>query len=228
MPKHRTAIHGRSFPFELMPIVLVQTPVEYHTGRVMRRVGSLGTETGTSVPVTFQRFIDNSLSNREGQAQMSDWRLDHEVIDLDDRNRQDIDTEPHQGTYPACSKLEEPRRGLLNIRFIKASTAKRGFILLWPIMYLRSGISRNIYKALQQKLSCVAVPWVPEGDPSLQRLINEIVLGEETGEDGQGRIFLSFQALLERDERMWCRHRSDRSDGAQHIKSWSCASKLRV
>ena len=52
----------------------------------------------------------------------------------------------------------------------------------------------SLLKSLQQKMSCVSVPWVPEGDPNLRRLINEIVLGEETDEDGQGgfSLILSF------------------------------------
>ena len=44
----------------------------------------------------------------------------------------------------------------------------------------------SLLKALQQRLTCVSVPWLSGNLPVGSRLVNEIVLGEETDEDGQG------------------------------------------
>lgn len=38
----------------------------------------------------------------------------------------------------------------------------------------------SLLKYLQACCSCVTVPWVPIGDPTLRRLVNDIVLGEES------------------------------------------------
>ena len=44
----------------------------------------------------------------------------------------------------------------------------------------------SLLKALQKGLCCVDVPWLPPLDQSASRMINEIVLAEESDKDGQG------------------------------------------
>ncbi len=50
-----------------------------------------------------------------------------------------------------------------------------------------------LLKALQRELTCIRVPWVPTADPEARRLINEIVLGEESDEDGEGGYLSHFE-----------------------------------
>ena len=55
----------------------------------------------------------------------------------------------------------------------------------------------SLLKSLQRQLCCVTLPWVPPADPESARLVNEIVLGEETDEDGRGGHASHFELYLE-------------------------------
>jgi hypothetical protein len=44
----------------------------------------------------------------------------------------------------------------------------------------------SLLKALQRRVCCVDVPWTPPADPAACRLVNEIVLGEESDLDDEG------------------------------------------
>src|SRR6266704_4200354 len=46
----------------------------------------------------------------------------------------------------------------------------------------------SLLKTLQRRLTCVQVPWVPSGPTGSRRLINDIVLVEESDERGGGFI----------------------------------------
>ena len=53
-----------------------------------------------------------------------------------------------------------------------------------------------LLKALQRRLTCPTVPWLPVGDPQTRRLINEIVLSEESDELPDGRVLSHFELYL--------------------------------
>ncbi len=54
----------------------------------------------------------------------------------------------------------------------------------------------SLLKSLQRRLSCVDVPWVPVGDPYLRRLVNDIVMSEETDEDSPEGYSSHFELYL--------------------------------
>jgi len=54
----------------------------------------------------------------------------------------------------------------------------------------------SILKSLQRKLTCINTPWVPRGYSISSRLINEIVLDEETDIDPSGGYTSHFETYL--------------------------------
>lgn len=62
----------------------------------------------------------------------------------------------------------------------------------------------SLLKVLQRRLCCVEVPWLSPADGQTARFINEIVLGEESDEDGHGGYASHFELY----------HRSMRGCGA--------------
>jgi hypothetical protein len=55
---------------------------------------------------------------------------------------------------------------------------------------------QSLLKAMQQKLTCTAVPWLPTPDPEARRLVNEIVLDEESDELPGGGYASHFELYL--------------------------------
>ncbi len=54
-----------------------------------------------------------------------------------------------------------------------------------------------LLKALQRIVTSVDIAWVPRGDPETRRLINEIVVAEESDELPDGRYLSHFELYLE-------------------------------
>ena len=92
--------------------------------------------------------------------------------------------------------LNEARHRLLNhhlYELLSGAEAVRHFMgkhvfCVWDFQCL--------LKALQKHLSCMQVPWFPTSDPEARRMINEMVLNEESDKDGKGGYTSHFELYL--------------------------------
>ncbi len=60
----------------------------------------------------------------------------------------------------------------------------------------------SLLKSLQTSLTCTTAPWVPVGNADTRYLINEIVLGEESDVDAQGKRTSHFELYLQAMQQM--------------------------
>ena len=91
--------------------------------------------------------------------------------------------EPYRGTLLHHSLYEK----LHSIEAIQTFMTYHAFAV-WDFM--------SLVKALQQKLTCTTIPWVPVGSTSTRRLINEIVLGEESDIDASGNPVSHYELYI--------------------------------
>lgn len=56
---------------------------------------------------------------------------------------------------------------------------------------------QSLLKAMQQRLTCTTVPWLPTPDPEARRLVNEIVLDEESDALPDGGAASHFELYLD-------------------------------
>ena len=56
---------------------------------------------------------------------------------------------------------------------------------------------QSLLKAMQQRLTCTSIPWLPTADREARRLVNEIVLDEESDELPEGGHASHFELYLE-------------------------------
>ncbi len=56
---------------------------------------------------------------------------------------------------------------------------------------------QSLLKALQRLVTCVEVPWIPTPDPEARRLVNEIVLDEESDQAPAGGYLSHFEIYLQ-------------------------------
>lgn len=111
--------------------------------------------------------------------------MTHEVVEINAEaiHRLEAKIAPMQAKL-ACHPLYTEVRNVQDLKFFMGNHV----YCVWDFM--------SLLKSLQTSLTCVSVPWFVQGSRISRRLINEIVLGEESDEI-DGRIISHLELYQE-------------------------------
>ncbi len=94
----------------------------------------------------------------------------------------------------ACEPL---RQNLLNHSIYGSLTGLPAMRLFMELHVYAVWDFMSLLKTLQQHLTCVKSPWIPPADPVAARMVNQIVLGEESDIDTSGNPASHFDLYLQ-------------------------------
>ena len=102
-----------------------------------------------------------------------------------------------QASRPATIDLGDARERLVRHRIYKLVNSAARLRRFMESHVFAVWDFQSLLKAMQQRLTCTSVPWVPTPDPEARRLVNEIVLDEESDELPEGGSASHFELYLD-------------------------------
>ena len=102
------------------------------------------------------------------------WFLKNDILKILDATQEERDKLQNHKIYQSISNINQLQIFMSNHVFA-----------VWDFM--------SILKSLQSKLTCVSIPWIPSGKGTPARLVNEIVIEEESDMDPHGQHMSHFE-----------------------------------
>lgn len=99
-------------------------------------------------------------------------------------------------TQPISAQLESQRQALHAHPLTGALLSLDAWRTFMQVHVFAVFDFMSLLKRLQLEFTCTTLPWRPPAHPEAARLINEIVLGEETDLDAEGRPSSHFELYL--------------------------------
>ena len=102
-----------------------------------------------------------------------------------------------QAPRPASIDLGDARERLVRHRIYKLVNSAARLRRFMESHVFAVWDFQSLLKAMQQRLTCTSVPWLPTPDAEARRLVNEIVLDEESDELPEGGSASHFELYLD-------------------------------
>ena len=102
------------------------------------------------------------------------WFLKNDILKILDATQEERDKLQNHNIYQSIKDINQLQIFMSNHVFA-----------VWDFM--------SILKSLQSKLTCVTIPWIPSGKGTPSRLVNEIVVEEESDMDPHGQHMSHFE-----------------------------------
>tara|TARA_B100000902_G_scaffold398522_1_gene465583 strand:- start:6649 stop:7395 length:747 start_codon:yes stop_codon:yes gene_type:complete len=94
-------------------------------------------------------------------------------------------------------KIQPYKDEIINHRLYKKLNSIKDISILMEHHVYAVWDFMSLLKALQTELTCTSHPWKPTGDPQIRRLINSIVLEEESDVDANGNPASHYEMYID-------------------------------
>ena len=101
------------------------------------------------------------------------------------------------GSPPRSVDLGDSRERLVSHRLYRLVDSPERLRAFMAMHVFAVWDFQSLLKAMQQRLTCTSLPWLPTADPEARRLVNEIVLEEESDELPDGGHASHFELYLD-------------------------------
>ena len=112
-------------------------------------------------------------------------------LSIEKSSPQAVQKENHQRLKLEKS-LETTRALIMNHRLYERISNEKQICIFMEYHIFSVWDFQSLIKSLQKQLTCVSTPWLPTKDTEARRLMNEIILDEESGPHPDGGFASHF------------------------------------
>ena len=127
-----------------------------------------------------------TLSSIDSADSLFTEKLSHQIVLKENPRRLKLE-----------KSLEATRAEIMNHRLYETISNEKQICTFMEYHIFSVWDFQSLIKSLQKQLTCVSTPWLPTKDTEARRLMNEIILDEESGPHPDGGFASHFELYLD-------------------------------